>query len=175
MTTRTLDFVGQMPRELARTEAIAAAQPDRYAPLRAVAQNLSKRGVAAAKVELVNTALAAYVSLIFEVDEDDFTPHLDPDGRVNRPAPWGRAGGRMWGLRSSEQRALNVVMRQRSEASAPLFVYSVEGRGWYLGHGYNSRRVALAYLRQCPITLQEWRAAWTATRSPWARRNLGND
>lgn len=175
MTTRTLDYAGQMPRELQRTEAIAAAQPDRHAPLRAVAQNLTRRGVAAAKVELANTALLAFVEVLFDVDPDDYTPNLDPDGRVLIPMPWGRAGGAMWGLRSTEQRAMNVIMRQRAELAAALFIYDLGSRCWLVGRGYAGRRVALAYLRQCPITLQEWRAAWSSTRSPWARKNLGND
>lgn len=175
MTVRTLDYAGQMPKELARTEAIATAQPDRYAPLRSVAQRLSRRGVAAAKVELANTALAAVVDVMFEVDPDGVTPNVDVDGRILVPLPFGRAGGRLWGLRATEQRALNLVMRQRSEQSGSLFVYDLGARCWLVGRGYTGRRAAQAYVRQCPITLAEWRAAWTATRSAWSRRHLGED
>ena len=176
MTVRTLDYaIDQMPRELARTEAIAQAQPDRYAPLRRVAQSLTRRGIAGAKAELVNTALAALVDMLFDADSDGVTPNVDADGRLLIPVPWGRAGGAMWGLRTTEQRALNVIMRQRAEVTGALFVYDLAGHCWLLGRGYTGRRTAQAYVRQCPITLAEWRAAWSATRRPWARQNLGEE
>ena len=175
MTTRTLDYAGQMPRELQRTEAIVQAQPDRHAPLRSVAQSLTRRGIAEAKVELVNTALAALVDMLFDTDSDNIMPNVDPDGRVLIPCPWGRAGGALWGLRATEQRALNAIMRARSEGSGALFVYDVSGRCWLVGRGYTGRRTAQAYIRQVPITLSEWRAAWAATRSTWSRQHLGKE
>lgn len=172
MTTRTLAF--QVPRELARTEAMTTVQaPDRHTPLRSVAQRLTRRGVAGAKVELVNTALLAFVEVIFDADPDGVYANLDKDGRVLIPAPWGRSGGRLWGLRNTEQRAFSWLMRQRSDAeSAPLFVFDAECKQWLLASGY-TKITALAYLRQMPITLGEWRAAWSATRSTWASQNLG--
>lgn len=173
MTARTLSY--QIPNELARTEAIVQAQPDRHSPLRSVAQSLSRRGVAVAKVELVNTALAAFTEILFDVDPDGVEPNLDPDGRLLIPAPWGRAGGRLWGLRNTEQRAFAWLMRRRSEEqNTPLYVYDVEGRQWLLGRGY-TRRSAMAYVRTMEVTLPEWRAAWSATRSTWARQNLGQE
>jgi hypothetical protein len=176
MTVRTLDYAGQMPKELARTEAIADVKAvDRYTPLRTMAQSLSKRGVAAAKCELINAALLAFVEVLFDADPDGVTPNLDPDGRLLIPAPWGRAGGRLFALRNTEQRALNHTMRLRSEQSAALFVYDVSARTWLVGRGYTGRRPALAYLRQCPISLAEWRASWQATRRPWARQHLGDE
>ena len=67
MTTRTLAY--QVPRELARTEAMTSVPaPDRHTPLRAVAQRLTRRGVAGAKVELVNTALLTLTDLLYETD-----------------------------------------------------------------------------------------------------------
>lgn len=176
MTTRTLDYAGQLPRELARSEAITAAQPDRFAPLRAVGEALSRRGLAAAKCELANAALTAFVAILFDQDADGATPNMDGDGRILIPAPFGRAGGALWKLRATEQRALNTAMRRRSEAEqSPLFVYDPAARAWLLGRDYNRRSSAQAYLRLSPITLVEWRHAWAATRSKWARQNLGND
>lgn len=167
-------MVYRIPAELARTEAVTDAQPERYAPLRVVAQNLSRRGVAVAKVELVNAALLAFTETIFETDPDDTLPNVDHDGRVLIPAPWGRAGGKMWGLRATEQRAFSWLMRQRSEVqNQPLYVYDAEARCWLLGRNYG-KRAALTYLRNLPVTLAEWRAAWAATRSQWARQNLGD-
>lgn len=172
MTTRTLAF--QVPRELARTEAMAAVPaPDRHTPLRSVAQRLTRRGVAGAKVELVNTALLAFVEVIFDADPDGVYANLDKDGRLLIPAPWGRAGGRLWGLRATEQRAFSWLMRRRSDTeSAPLFVFDAEYRLWFLAAGY-TKHTALAYLRGMPVTLPEWRTAWAATRSTWASQNLG--
>jgi len=173
MTARTVSF--QIPAELARTEAIRNTEPERFSPLRAVAQNLSRRGIAVAKVELVNTALLSFAEVLFDADPDGIAPNLDPDGRVLIPAPWGRAGGRMWGLRNTEQRAFSWLMRQRSEQqNQPLFVYDADTKQWLLGRGY-ARRSAMAYCRTMPVTLPEWRAAWSATRSNWARQNLGEE
>jgi hypothetical protein len=162
-----------IPAELERTEAIAATAPTRHTPLRQVAQKLTRRGVMAAKAELANTALLAFVEVLFDVDADQVYANIDPDGRIMIPAPFGRNGGLLWGLRRTEQRALSWLMRQRSEMQeSPLFVYDAEFRQWFVGAGY-TRRSALAYLRAFPVALAEWREAWTATRSTWANQNLG--
>lgn len=173
MTTRTMQF--QIPAELARSEALATVPtPERHTPLRAVAQKLTRRGVMAAKCELVNTALVAFCEVLFDADPDGVDANIDPDGRVMIPAPWGRNGAKQWGLRRTEQRALSWLLRQRSATSDnPLFVYDGELKNWYVGAGYG-RRTALAYLRHLPVTLAEWRAAWSATRSTWAIQNLGD-
>jgi len=171
MTAKTMTF--QIPAELARTEAIAKAQPDRYSPLRAVAENLSRRGVAQAKVELVNLALVEFATVLFDQDADGITPNVDADGRILIATPWGRNGGPMWGLRRTEQRALNHIMRQRSDRQGtPLFVYDSDSRAWLLGRAATLRS-SMTYLRNVPVTLAEWRQAWSAVRSTWARQNLG--
>lgn len=171
---RAMNYV--IPAELQRTEAIAATPtPDRHTPLRAVAQKLSRRGVMGAKAELANTALLAFVEVLFDVDEDQVYSNVDPDGRILIPAPWGRNGGALWGLRNTEQRAFSWLMRRRCMTQEdPLFVYDSEFRQWFVGAGY-TRRAALAYLRGFPVSLTEWREAWQATRSDWAIQNLGND
>ena len=169
---RTMNYV--IPAELERSEAIAAtAAPTRHTPLRQVAQKLTRRGVMGAKAELANNALLAFVECLFDVDADQTYSNIDPDGRVMIPAPWGRNGAAQWGLRRTEQRALSWLLRRRSLASDnPLFVYDGELKNWYVGADY-TRRSALAYLRAAPVTLAEWRAAWSATRSTWAVQNLG--
>ena len=144
--------------------------------LRAVGEALTRRGLASAKCELANAALGAFVDVLFDQDPDGALPNMDSDGRLLIPAPWGRAGGAMWKLRATEQRALNVAMRRRSEGEqSPLFVYDLAARCWLLGRDYNRRSSAQAYLRLSPITLAEWRQAWAATRSHWVCQNLGND
>lgn len=175
MTVRTLDYTGRIPKELERTEAIQNASAERFSPLRAVAQNLTRRGLAEAKTELANQALLAFVECLYECDSDGTPANYDTqDYRILIPSPFGRYGGKLWGLRAKEQRTLNTILRQRCLAqSSPLFVYA--GKQWLIGRDYNTRRVALAYLRQAPITLAEWRLAWSANTSAWSRRNLGDD
>ncbi len=173
MTVKKMDY--RVPRELARTEAVSSTRPERNTPLRATAEALTRRGVAAAKTELVNAALVAYTEMVFDTDPDGALVNLDADGRLLVPAPWARAGGRLWALRATEQRALNTIMRQRSEQSAALYVYDLQSRCWLLGRGYGGRRLALAYLRTYPVGLAEWRAAWAGTASAWRGRNLGGD
>ncbi len=165
-----------IPRELARTEAMQDTQPSRLLSLRGIAESLTRRGVMAAKCELANQALLAFVEVLYDADADGVTANVDPDGTVLIPAPFGRGGGPLWGLRATEQRTLNLVMRQRSQAhNEPLFVYGEDTRRWLLGRPYVSRRAALAYLRGYPVTLAEFRAAWQVTRSQWARKNLGDE
>ena len=175
MATKTYAFnLDMLPRELARTEVITDKkdQVERFAPLRAVAQHLSRRGLAAAKVEIVNHALALAVDLVLETDADGVRPHMDVDGRITVQLPWTRTGGPLWGLRRTEQRAFGHIMRQRSDKEPqPLFIYDAESRGWLWGAW--SRHATGAYLRENPITLPEWRAAWLAVSSQWARQNMG--
>lgn len=174
MKTKTYSFdMDTMPRELARTEVITEQrnQVDRWAPLRSVAQALSRRGLAAAKVELVNHALALAVDLVLDADEDGHRPNIDADGRVLVPLPWTRSGAKAWGLRRTEGRTFNRIMRLRSDNQPqPLFIYLAESRGWIWGVW--KRHTVGAYLRGDPITLREWRAAWELETSPWARQNM---
>lgn len=176
MAAKTVTTMGyQIPTELARTEAITQGQAEHANPLRSVAIQLSRRGVMQAKVELVNTALMALVEELFQEDGDGVTANVDPDGWIKMPLPWGRDGYKQWGLRVSEMRALNHVMRTRSQmTNSPLFVYAVDFRRWYLGAGY-TRRMALVYLRQVPVSLGEWRTSWRSVSSKWAGKNMGND
>lgn len=169
-----MNYVVTIPSELQRTEAIVATPtPERHTPLRGVAHSLTRRGVMAAKAELANAALLSFVDVLFAVDDDQVYANIDADGRILIPAPFGRSGGRHWGLRNTEQRAFSWLMRRRSATQEqPLFVFDAEYRQWFVGANY-SRRSALAYLRAFPITLTEWREAWSATRSTWASRNLG--
>ncbi|HAJ36330.1 MAG TPA: hypothetical protein DCL15_11620 [Chloroflexi bacterium] len=168
---RTINYV--IPAELERSEAIAATPaPPRHTPLRAVAERLTRRGVAAAKAELVNNAVLTLVNMVYETDEDGVWSNVDGDGRVLIPLPWGRLGYRHWGLRRTEANALRWLMMQRAARGEPWLVYDGEARCWLLNLAYPTRRTALAYWRQLPITLAEWRAASDATRSQWADQHL---
>lgn len=166
----------KLPRELQRTETVSAAQAnvERFQPLRQVVASLSRRGLAAAKTELANHALALAVDLVLEQDSDGYRPNQDPDGRIIVPLPWTRSGAVAWGLRRTEGRCFNLIMRQRSDNEPqPLFIYDAEGRCWLWGSW--KRATAPAYLRQNPIALAEWRKAWAAVSSQWGRQHLGKE
>lgn len=170
MNNRYLQY--QIPAELERTEAIASTQPDRFTPLRKIAKALSRRGLATAKVEIVNVALLELVNLVFEADSDGHPANVDTDGRILIPLPWGRLGHKAWGLRRTEANALRWLMLQRyATQNEPLFVYDAAGRVWLLNLAY-TKRSALSYLRTMPVTLAEWRPAWDITTSAWARQNM---
>ena len=177
MQTKTVDYgfnLDKMPRELARTEVIADKrdQVERYRPLREVARNLSRRGLAATKAELFNNALAALADLCMEWETADRRANVDLDGRLLVPVPWGDSGYKVWGLRVTEARILRRIMLQRAERDRPpLFDYDPTIRRWVFLLAW-SRRTAAAYLNLQPITLTEYRAAWDATRTAWAAQNM---
>lgn len=173
MTTKS--FAYRIPSELERTETIAQAQPIQTNPMRAAAQTLTRRGIMAAKAEIANQALWAIVDVLFDEDADYVLSNVDEDGRILIAKPWGRLGYKAWGLRATEAKALNHILRQRSDTEPqPLFVYDATIRDWLVGRGY-TRRMAGSYLRTTPVTLSEWRAAWRAVRSTWAAKNMGEE
>ena len=178
MATKTTAYAFDMeklPRELARTETVAGAQGtvERFSPLRALATNLSRRGVAQAKVELMNHAVATAVDLCLECDPDGRPANVDHiTGAVLVPLPWGEAGYRMWGLRVTECRQLRYILRRRAEKDRPpLFDYDPQMRRWVFDRFW-SRNTAAGYLRMSPITLAEYRAAWDATNTRWAAEHM---
>lgn len=164
-----------LPRELARTEVVSANkdQVERFAPLRAIAQNLSRRGQAAAKVELLNHCLTAATDLCLECDEDGRPANVDSiTGAVLVPLPWGEGGYRRWGLRITEARILRHILRQRANHDRPpLFDYDAGARRWMIDTTWR-RRTAAAYLAARPVTLAEYRSAWDATRTAWAAQHM---
>jgi len=177
MTTR-LDFVTQLPRELARIEDTQRAQPvpahqPRLGNLAAAAQQLSRRGLAAAKAELVNAALLALAEHLYARDPDGAPVHYDPHtGRTGTALPWGPRGYKIWGLRSSEGKALRWIMFQRTLPTdpQPWLDWDPDSRGWVVNlRSYPSLGRAVIYLQQHPVSLAEWRAAVAVTRTAWAR------
>lgn len=166
--------VDGIARELGRTEEIINAEPQRHTALRTAAKTLSRRGLAQAKAELANNALATLIDVLYESDGDGARSNVDVDGRILIPLPWGRRGCLQWGLRVGEANAFRWVMLRRVETHhPPLLSYDAASRVWLLNAGdYSTRKLALAYLNCRPITLAEWREGWAATRSQWARQNL---
>ena len=178
MPTKTTAYsfdMEKLPRELARTETVAGAQSnvERFSPLRALATNLSRRGVAMAKVELFNHAVATAADLCLETDPDGRPANVDHvTGAVLVPLPWGEKGYRMWGLRVTECRQLRYILRRRAEHDRPpLFDYDAGMRRWVFDRFW-SQNTAAGYLRASPITLAEYRQAWDATNTRWAAEHM---
>ena len=173
MATKTYAF-DVATRELARTEVIADRkdQVERFAPLREVARNLSRRGLAAAKAELFNNARAALADLCMEWETADRRANVDVDGRLLVPVPWGDAGYRVWGLRVTEARILRRIMLQRAAHAGALWYYDVDGRCW-LWNLEHRKATAISYLTNHPVTVSEYLASYDAERTTWARSKWG--
>lgn len=129
--------------------------------------DLNRSGQLAARVELVNEALCAVTTLLFERDTDGRPANVDrKTGRLLVPAPWGEAGWRRWGLRHHEAVSLRHILHNRQQGSEEPLYYR-EGKIWYLNaHYYESIKIALAYLQARPITVVEWRATTGDTTKP---------
>jgi hypothetical protein len=162
----------QIASELVRTEAVQRVQPQRHTPLRlqSVAQKLSRTGRMHAQCELVNQVLLTLVELLYETEADGKWSNVDETGRVLIIVPWSRRGYKLWGLRRSESDALLWIMQKRAERPGAWLYYDEECRSWMMNLDYASKRLALAYWRQVPVTLDEWRTAVAATRSVWLER-----
>lgn len=180
MTLRR-DYTQQLLRELARTEQLQAVQPvttieQRRGVIAAAAQALSRRGLASAKTELVNSALLELAKLLYAADEDGQPCHYDPPTRrILVALPWGSEGYKTWGLRASEARSLRKIMLDRTMLTEPfpLVDWDAECRSWLLNvRPYLSLGRAVLYLQTYPVSVQEWRAAAAATRSQWARKHF---
>ena len=177
MQTKTVDYgfnLDKMPRELARTEVIADKrdQVERFAPLREVARNLSRRGLAATKAELFNNALAALADLCMEWETTDRRANVDLDGRLLVPVPWGDSGYKVWGLRVTEARILRRIMLQRAAQAGALWYYDVDGRCW-LWNLEHRKATAISYLTNHPVTVSEYLSAYDAERTTWTRGKWG--
>lgn len=159
---------GLVPGLIRRFESITETMAGAHAPLRRAAEEVSERALWAARVELSMQALTAACSALLEVDEGGRPVNVDgATGRILAPMPWGRKGGGKWGLRSSEQRVLTLLLRWRAERPDALFVY--ERRQWYV-QDFNRRR-AEAYLRGHAIKVSEYRLAWDECAQKWARKS----
>jgi hypothetical protein len=152
---------GILPTFIQRKEEISGAAILQHGKKRAsdMAGALSRRGALAAIVELANEGVSKTIALCYEEDTDGELANVDPvSGRLLIPCAWGRAGGRLYGLRRSEQIALNAYMRKlHDEGSAPLFLF--DAMGWYLNffEDYPSFDRAINYWRKHQLTVKAWR------------------
>jgi hypothetical protein len=151
---------------LAGKPEVRSARPGEYVKQRIAeaAHQLSRAGAMAARCELVNEALHRLVHLLYEADTDGGPANVDRVTlRLLPPAPWGSAGWRRWGLRAWEAETLRHILRERQATFKPgklppLFVYDHDLRYWTLNaHDYPTIEAAEKWLKQCPVTLAEWR------------------
>jgi hypothetical protein len=153
----------ELKQMVERVVDIRNARPSKYVRQRVqeAAQELSRAGDLQMRVELANEALMAFTSILYHADTDQRPANIDPvTWRLLVPAPWGSAGWRVWGLRSWEARVLRQILRIRCDTRkhVNLFDYNDALKSWHLNIGcYRTRTEALAYLKQYPITLEEWR------------------
>lgn len=142
-----------------RKPTIRAAQPAAHTPSRlaAIASELTLRGQAMSRAELLCEAMSAAALLCYELDTDGSWANLDVDGRCLRPMPWGSIGHRLWGLRRTERDVLNAVLRDWAEPKRgeplPLWVWDGEIRSWVVNLGdYGSFDAAKAFLAHRSVT-----------------------
>ena len=168
-----------MPVQPLTTERIAAIYEvdphahteQRIGVLERVAESLSRRNQVMGKVELANAALGVLRKLLYEMDSDGRYANVDArTSRILIPLPWGRIGCRAWTLRASEGKALRYIMLRRSERDDAWLRYDGDSQNWYLAKPLT--RHAEAYLLSQPITNDEWRNAWAATKTAWAADRL---
>lgn len=157
-----------VPEIIRRFETIVETAAGAHTPLRKTAQNISERALWAGRVELSMQALTAACMTLLEVDEGGRSVNVDgATGRILVAMPWGKAGGVQWGLRSSEQRVLALVLRWRAAQDDALFV--LDRQAWYVEDF--TRRRAEHYLRTRPISIGEYRDAWELCAIKWARKS----
>lgn len=151
---------------LTRKAPLVAAKPKRHTGLRAVAEQLDRRLVDAAAVELLTEALHRLAVLCYEQDAAGFVNVDGVTGRILIPVPWGRAGRGKWGLYPSEADTLRSLLHHRRKSStAPLFVYDRARRSWLLNlGGYPDLRAALHYLKTQSISVGEYRLHYRRVR-----------
>lgn len=147
-----------------RKAGIASATPDRHTTLRAAAENLSRRNIDAAVVELLMEAVQRVTLLAYERDEDGLCNVDSVTGKLLIPAPWGRNGYKSWGLRPVEGVCLREVMQRRQLPSGDrppgLFLYDRYGRTWNLNmFDFDRMPDGQGYWQKWPITVGEYRAA----------------
>lgn len=148
-----------------RKNDIRAAGPGAYVKQRIAdaADNLSRAGQMAARVELCNEALSKLIVLAYEPDTDGRAANVDTTThRIMIPLPWGSSGWRAWGLRYHEALVMRAIMLSRQGVKpgsvVPLFTYDAQPRTWHLNvMDYRNLDAGLSWLQASQITLSEWR------------------
>ncbi len=153
----------ELDKLITRTQELRQALPTPNVKQRLAqaAQELSLAGANQARVELLNEAVLAMTSVLYDCDPDGIPANVDRTTfRILIAAPWGKAGWRSWGLRDWEAGILRqiLIVRGQMRRVQPLFDYNDESRTWHLNHAdYPRLDIALIYWKAHPILLREWR------------------
>ena len=148
---------------LGAKEQIIRAAPSRHTPLRQATQRLSKRNIASAKAEVLNTALQRLTTLCYELEQstrEDAPPlawNVDGrDGRILIGVPMGGRAYRQYGLRRQERDVLRAILVDvKASKGAPLYIYDT-GK-WYLNvYDYRTIQSAQGWLKDNRITATMW-------------------
>jgi hypothetical protein len=127
----------------------------------AAAAELSNAGNNQARVDLLNEAVMAAITLCYETDPDGALCNIDRKTyRILVKMPWGRVGWQHWGLRFWEAEILRSVLRVRSEMRrvSPLFDWNEYSMKWHINYSdYGRIDQALLHWKANPITLKDWR------------------
>lgn len=145
----------QAEETLQRSHEALEAAPGLYAAprlLEDIARRLSRLGQAAAQAELLNASLQRTAELAYEVEGGRLVNVDIVDGRLLFPAPFGRAGHRLWQLRRRESDVLRAALVARMQPKAgqpvPLFIYGDDTRRWHVNFtDYPTMDAAMRYLR----------------------------
>ena len=151
---------------LERKETVANASPKRFAPVRKIAEHLSRRNLAGAKAEILNEALEKLTLLCYESDGTGFCNIDRVTGRILIPVPCGRLGYQYWGLYPTEAKVLRVLMLDLIHADRPtLYYYDYASRSWYVNiSDWPTYESAQFWLGRSRITAAMWHDAYNAYR-----------
>ena len=146
------------------SEIRSAPSPDVYIKRRVAksAQELSKAGELAARVEVITEALTKFTALLYQADTDGQLCNVDyANYRLLVPAPWGASGWRVHGLRHWEATALRGHLMERSMQVGKrpaLFEYNTECRTWHMNAlDYSSFEMAQRYLQKEALSVSKLR------------------
>ncbi len=181
MATATLQYatphVNKQAEETLQRAARAMdvqPQPHVTSRLAQAAQSLTAVGLAAASAELCNSALMACVRLCYQVDTDGRYANIDTvDGRLLRPAPWGSAGHKVWGLRRRESDILRACLLSRltPRQGQPLPLFVFDAGKWFVNLAdYATETAAQAYVKQWGVSAREYKRHLEGARQADRRR-----
>jgi hypothetical protein len=149
---------------VARKEQVSMVHPERYTVIQRAAENLSRRNVDQAVVELFSEAMQRLTILAYEQDDHGYC-NIDPvTRRLLIPSPWGRNGHAKWGITSTESIVLREMIQQRQKQtdSRPpgLWLYDRERRAWRLNlFDYDTLADGQRYWQRSPLSVTEYREA----------------
>ena len=149
---------------IARKQSTEGVQPPRHTAVARLAQNLSRRNVDMAIVELYMEVMQRLTELAYETSAGMLCNVDSITHRFLIGLPFGRNGHRKWGLSRSE----GIVLREMIQARQPqtpstppgLFLYDRTRRSWTANmFDYDTLEDAQRYWKHYPLVVQEYRDA----------------